>query len=345
MKRLFSKKSGFTLVEIIVAFAIFAIMATMILSMVQLTVKQRNLNNQFADNIENDNRYLAEHYIGDSDKYDSSEAKSGTFNLTFPSAGIDAKLDYQLRGNPEYTNEAGGVNYFVGKTEYTGVGDMDDDGDNAPVEGFGNQQDSRYTTWITGTEGIEYVAIENVVKDTSYTGPGVRYFIKCMANGSGVEEDYKRYSQYRLSFRTTDYSEVKRTDADGNTKKYKVYKPAKILEFGYVNSSDLVWNDATCEKSTAFVPRETETHNKYIVEQTSTNTLHFTCPYRVTGYGLSSSSKIWVVFEDETLVLNESSFGDNGTAGSGTTKKYYNYSGEYTDNIFGAFELEEITGS
>ena len=48
MKRIFSKRSGFTLVEIIVAFAIFAIMMSMIMQILQLSVSQRRANNEFA---------------------------------------------------------------------------------------------------------------------------------------------------------------------------------------------------------------------------------------------------------------------------------------------------------
>ena len=50
MKRLFSKKSGFTLVEIIVAFAVFSIMASMIIQILNLTVSHQQSNRAFEEN-------------------------------------------------------------------------------------------------------------------------------------------------------------------------------------------------------------------------------------------------------------------------------------------------------
>ncbi len=341
MKRIFSKKSGFTLVEIIVAFAIFAIMSTMILSMVQLTVKQRNMNAQFEENLTDDNMYLAGHYIGDSDKYDAAEISEGEFNLQFPDQDVKISLDYQMRGNPDYSNDAGGVNYFVGNVNYNDPEGGGGGGGGDAVEGFGNQQDSRYTTWLTGTKGIDKIVIEEVIKDTSYSGSGCRYFIKCMASGGNVDEDYKRYSQYRISFKLPTTVEVSRTDGSGNTKKYKVHENATIVNYGYLNSYDYEWNPATCVDSTMFLPDSSDVHNRYIVEQTSTNTLHFTCPYRVTGYALTTSSKIWVEFAED-ITLNKDSFGSNGVD-NGASVSYSQYPGEYTDNIFGAFDLVEVT--
>lgn len=352
MKRIFSKRSGFTLVEIIVAFAVFAIMSTMILSMVQLTVKQRNVNNQLANNIINDNEYLAGHYIGDADDFDTTEAISGTFKLDFGgTTDVVAEMDYQMRSNPDYTNEAGGINYFVGDTKYTGAEEIEDN-ENDPIEGFGNQQDSRYETWICGTRGIEYIKIWEVTKDTTYTGQGARYFFKTSASGSTIDAEYKPYAQYRISFKMPTYKTIERKEDDGHTYEYKIKYNAEILDYGYYSTSLTDAADPWLPH-TGHIPSSTSTHNRYLVEKTSPHTIHITSPFRTTkanAYPMNAAqcSTFWVVFkEDPQLTVN--SFGANGTV-DGTGVKYTNYpiykedgseSGEYNLNIYGAHELEK----
>ena len=353
MKRIFSKRSGFTLVEILVAFAIFAIMSTMILSMVQLTVEQRNVNNQLANNIINDNEYLAGHYINETDEFDTGDAVSGRFKLNFgDTTDVVAEMDYQIRSNPSYTNEAGGINYFVGDTKYTGVEEIEND-ENDPIEGFGNQQDSRYETWISGTRGLDYVKIWDVVKDTTYTGTGVRYFIKCSASSAGVDSEYVPYTQYRISFKMPTYKTVERKEDDGKTYEYKIKYNAEILDYGYNNGENLVWS-SDCVSHTNWIVKKpsdgTYRANQYLVEKTSPHTLHFTSPFRTDGgYALEGSqfSSVWVVFKEDPQ-LTVSSFGANGVV-DGSGLKFTNFpiynddgseSGEYNLNIYGAHKLQ-----
>ncbi len=341
MKRIFSKKSGFTLVEIVVAFAVFAIMATMILSMVQLTVQQRDVNNQLAENISDDNLYLAEHYVGESDKYDTTEGSDGTFRLDFSGNDVDAELDYQLRGNPAYTNEAGGINYFVGKTDYKSIAETpeDDEGD----IGIGQAQSTRYTTWITGTRNLNMVRIMQCQRDTSYTGSGVRYLFKTSCDASTVENDYQRYAQYRLTFKLPTFTQFTQTKADGSEVTYKIYDNAKITDYGYIDTfGNLVAH-------TDYSPSLSAAHNKYLVEQTSANTIHITTAMGDDSAVLDSAvySTFWVVFASDPFAGVPMTtdlrtlFGDNAQNNGGGIE-YYQFAGDYTANIYGAYELETI---
>lgn len=51
LRKLCSKRSGFTLVEIIVAVAIFAIMSTMVAQVLQLSVKARQSNKEYGEDL------------------------------------------------------------------------------------------------------------------------------------------------------------------------------------------------------------------------------------------------------------------------------------------------------
>ena len=59
MKKIFSKKSGFTLVEIVVAFAVFAIFAAMIMQILHLTINKKNENREYEQELANQQQALA----------------------------------------------------------------------------------------------------------------------------------------------------------------------------------------------------------------------------------------------------------------------------------------------
>ncbi|MBQ8193910.1 MAG: type II secretion system protein [Oscillospiraceae bacterium] len=350
MKRIFSKRSGFTLVEIIVAFAIFAIMSTMILSMVQLTVRQRNINTQLANNIINDNEYLAGHYIGDADKYDSSKGDAGTFKLNFSQgANVVAEMDYQMRSNPTYTNEAGGINYFVGDTDYVQAEEIKNNDQNEAIPGLGIGQDSRYETWLCGAKGIDYIKVwcERV---TNYPGSGYCYMIECDVLADSVAKEYTEYAAFRFMFKLPSSTTLKRKEEDGNVYEIKVKDPANIIAYGYNNGDTMQWN-AECEKVYKHIPKEGGTGNLNMVTQVGDSIIHITTPFKdnnASRYGLTDNKvKFWVVF-DKDPQLTAASFGKNGVV-DGTGVKYTNYPIYKEDgstdgvnpNIYGAWELEK----
>lgn len=357
MKRILSKRSGFTLIEIIVAFAIFAIMSTMLTSMVQLTLAQRNSNKEFQDAIERDTTFLAAHYITDADAYGTDETASGTFNLEF-SDGSKYSMDYAIRNTGDSGDQ--GLNYFVGDTAYTGLEGLEDEDDDGESILGGMGQTSRYDVRIAGTKNMAYVQVYKVVKDESYSGAGARYFIEVAASGTDdtVPEDEVRYCSYRLIFRDDDQFHYIDKTEDGTTYRYCVPKDVTIKEWGYVNDTDLVW-DSDCVAADEHIPKSSATYNKYEVIQTSDNTLRIAPPVGSSGgYALEGSvvTRIWVVFNTDPG-LTTTSFGANGTKTDGSTPpdgwsgvtRYKNYvineaTGKVNPNVYGAFEFtkEEI---
>lgn len=373
MKRIFSKKSGFTLVEIIVAFAIFAIMSTMILSMVDLTVKEKGKTNELANSIDEQTGYLTYHYIDDADKYDETAAADGAFSLNFVDESgnpvSSVSMDYAMRSSVDGTTNAGeGINYFVGNVDYTDPSTPagSDPGSGDAIPGLGNSQSARYDTRLSGSKNIDYIQIYNVVKDTSYSVPGKsRYFIECAAKGTNADSEADgtvpgedvAYLQYKLRFvSSTSYTESDGTAADGKTYTYKIYNDAKILECGYVNSTSLSWSDSACIDYRLYTPSSSASYNKYTVEPTSDSIVRIGIPLK-DGYGSSAKStfyqkgfqgsvftRFYVVFEGDPQ-LTVSSFGNNGISGRYSAYPIYNddgsESGDYNMNIYGAYPYEK----
>lgn len=362
MKRIFSKKSGFTLVEIVVAFAVFAIMAAMILSMVKLTVEAQSENNAFSDSLEEQTNYLAYHYIGDEDKYDTTD---GTFELKFydedNKSVCDVSMDYSTRssvlldeeGNAN-TNDGEGVNYFVGNVDYADASsiqnnDGQNQGDN--ISGLGNSQAARYDTRLTGSKNLDYITIWKVVKDDTYSGSGARYLFEVSANGNsltGISEEDLPYLQYKLRFCMDTYTEVEGVGSDGKTYMYKIYDDAIITDCGYIEdfSSALAWSDSYCYnyRRTTMIAK-----NKYTVQPTGKNTVRIGVPAGSTdGFGYATTTRFYVVFKEDPK-LDLYSFGENYTLHDGKPEYTVypikdddgNETGEHNPNIYGAFTYEK----
>ncbi len=161
-KRLFSKKSGFTLVEIIVAFAVFAIMSTTIMQMLAMISRQRASNIKYAQEVDNQEKYLVTH---DKATFDPSRTPDGKIELDFGEGG-KFSADYQMNG----TNDDGsvdGLRYFVSKeAERTDVGGSTtpppaDEGDGDDDAGA---QTDRVRARITGTSGFDFISIDRIEK-------------------------------------------------------------------------------------------------------------------------------------------------------------------------------------
>lgn len=168
MKRLLSKRSGFTLAEIIIAFAIFAIMASMIVQVMNLMVKQKMRNKQFEDKLATQEQAFIARAKDMS--YNEAGEVDGQIELKFKDKdnndlSVDP-IDFQLKNwDPE--NYKDGINYFVGNydydvdysgSEYSGEGDPNGDGTN-PEDIGGSTVMSRFDTRITGTKGIRSVKV------------------------------------------------------------------------------------------------------------------------------------------------------------------------------------------
>lgn len=373
MKKIFSKRSGFTLVEIVVAFAVFAIMAAMILQVLNLVMLEKQNNADFAEKLR-----TQEEMIVKNGRYgDYNEAnKTDTLNFTF---GEDESynIDYEMLF-PEKEDKSAryedGLAYFIGP----GASSSADDDPNAGIDataGAGAQMD-RLDTRITGTGGFNSINVYRVVKDDTYSGPGARYFIEVSADGKDMANEMVPYAQYKLYFYMKDqYDDVKSnvtyTDADGSTYKRKVPKKANIIDAGYVNSSKLEWNDSTCRNFTDYF-NSGSAENKYNVRIMNDNCIRVGSPYvtndpdgaevkessgkRGIRFRQSEYSRFYVVFEEDPQ-LTVNSFGEEfagqGNVVDGGYKISYspvpilNDDGTPTDknyvNIYGAFEFEKKT--
>lgn len=351
MKRIFSKKSGFTLVEIIVAFAIFAIMAGMLLSMVRLTVAARGENAEMASEIDIQSEYLAKHYYFEDEYGADGETAYGTFNLKFEDTNCNVSMDYGIRTSPSLdgTYVGGevapdGINYFVTGLESTPPGD-DVNPEVPAIPGMKSGQTGRFDTRITGSKGIDKIKIISVNKEA--VANGVRYVIKVSADAQmpptgTLSAEIAPYMQYKLRFCYADSYTYTQADADGY--KYKIYDEAVILECGYVEGNSY-------KKSNAFTPDD-KSANQYTVEKTSSSTIRIGVPVSSGLKGLEpwNYTTFYVVFKDDPG-LTVSSFGSNGAAqadGSVIYTAFPQYDKDdkvlvdkYYPNIYGASLVEK----
>lgn len=202
MKKLFSKKSGFTLVEIIIAFAVFSIMATMIAQVLNLTINRQTDNRKYEENLQAQKENLIamnkirEEFDGDGD---------GTLKLQFKDKDgktMPMDLAYQLRSADGTVGEVDGLNYFVGKLTYDGkngeveyIPGENDSSDTDLSNLGGSSQMSRFDTRITGTKGIMSVKVSY-----TYDAANDEYEFTVTVNDSGVDPTRKNISQVSLFF-------------------------------------------------------------------------------------------------------------------------------------------------
>lgn len=364
MKRIFSKKSGFTLVEIIVAFAIFAIMSTMILSMVDLTVKEKGKTSELANSIDEQTGYLTYHYIDDDDAFDSEkDTADGMFSLNFVDSGGNSlgsvSMDYITRSAVDGENSSEGINYFIGKTDYLAESTEQKDSSSSN-DAIGNSQQSRYDTRITGSNDLAYIKMYDIWECSDsdyadeYTNRGMtKYYVKCSALGNestGIADEDLPYLQYKIRFCDDTYKLVEGTDESGKSCQYKVYDAADIVTCGYVKGAT--------EKDYKRVDAS-DTDYPCSVMQLADGKVRIATK----GDGFDSSVvTFYVVFKGDPFAQYKTngtldkgkalkSFGTNGTA-DGTAVKYTAYpiyrddgseSGKYNQNIYGASPYEKIT--
>lgn len=203
MKKLFSKRSGFTLVEIIIAFAIFAIMASMICQILNLMVRRKMQNKQFEDKLSAQEQT----FIAKTKNMEyTADTPDGQIVLQFKDNGggdvaVDP-IDYQLK-NWDDDNPKNSINYFAGDYDYVldegGVehtdGDDPDSEDPDAITVGGSSQMSRFDTRITGTKGINSVQV-----NVSHTPDTTEYTLIVTVNDSGVDTVINGHQQVTLFF-------------------------------------------------------------------------------------------------------------------------------------------------
>lgn len=198
------KKGGFTLVEIIIAFAIFSIMAVMIVQVLNLTLNRRKSNDEFQKNLAEQEQNL---YAKPKDTtYDSAASADGQLDLTFhdPSGDTSMTINYQYKNaNDSVADVKAGINYFTGNLDYDGtIGDTT----YTPGSNTSNPEDiqgsimNRYDARIIGTKGLTSIKIDSVSGGTVNADGTADYTVSVSINNNNVDSDYKNFSQISLFF-------------------------------------------------------------------------------------------------------------------------------------------------
>lgn len=204
MKKFLSKR-GFTIIEVMVAFVIFAIMAGMISVILNTMLSMRRENNVLEDEIKEQKE---KYYLNTQDKTYSS--KDGTLQFKFDGVSSDVMIDYSVGDpNEESDDNQVALDYFIGDVNYNSLfGDNkkqdDDDSKGSTIE----RLDSR----IYGTSGIDSLTIK--VEDLGSVEGGYRYKFSVLATSSTlVGSQYEYHAQY------------------------KIVMPSTIVDYGYVGGS------------------------------------------------------------------------------------------------------------
>ncbi len=307
LKRFYSKKSGFTLVEIIIAFAVFAIMASMICQILQLSVAARRSNNIYQQELAKQEALLTlvEKQNGDF-KSEAGKIKLnfGSSSVEIPYAMVSANPD--LSGDDMYSGE--GLNYFVANVNYGASGEIPIGDPEGEGEGEGDadsntgSQASRMDTRITGTGGIGYIKIWSVIKDEhEYKGDNpneipvpeghTRYYFAVSASEQAfgksdvtLQAEDIPYSQYRLYFYddvVLNAAESKLPRTEGKVKYRKdVYQALKISDVGYLSTKD-VEKVAAEGLNSSYIQDSYSLNgvNKYTIEQMGNSCIRIGSPF------------------------------------------------------------------
>ena len=243
MKKIFSKKSGFSLVEIVVAFMVFAIMATMVAQVLNLTINRRNENTKYEQYLQDQNKtIIAKGKNMDFEMPEGADPnayKDGDLHLAFTYDGNDVPIDlrYQFKNADGVAHDAGGINYFVGDMKYDEAhGDIEYDSSYGSGglggEAGGSSQMSRFDTRITGTKGISSVTV-----NCNYNASTGTYTVSVSANTSGVDPVIKNHAQVSIFFgeNVADGKKATIVELNGNTTNESTLKYVKKVGTSGVN--------------------------------------------------------------------------------------------------------------
>lgn len=355
IKRVFSNKSGFTLVEIVVAFAVFAIMAAAIMQILNLVSYEKSENVKFLDTLKAQEEKLA------ADGKQGFETQDGEVVLGFKDKA-ENKIGYDMKAaNGDKEGAGDGLVYFVSKEQEGGnlpsIPSGGSGGGSGVVKGGEQGQLSAMDARITGSPKFDTITIDEVEKAADYTGEGVCYYIQMHASNVLMTEEEKKYAMFKINFfyPTTHTFEGKPPFVDSSNKSYtrEEHDIATIIDAGYINSTSFDWSKKVSVVKEKNVSSGDNDKNPFCVTKLSDNTLRISSPYvndnQTVEFNGSKKISIYVIF-DHDPELSISSFGKNGASGvyrpcpiykdlyntDGTCK--YEKDGDKTSNyIYGAF--------
>lgn len=345
MKKLFSKRSGFTLVEVLVAFVIFAIMAAMVMQIIRLAIAQRGSNQNFEQELNKDEELYVKTDVNTD--YDATK-KTGELTFDFSaSSGPSMSVDYELKST-DGSNSPEGLNYVVGNVNYSASGSKAPGSVDPGSSSSSGAQSARNDTRITGTRGIDSIDIYNIFEDTSFSSPSGqhRYVFLMSADASSMAEEDVKYAQIKLYLYSTDIddtaSKVEYTDAKGKKYTKTVYQAANVIEVGYITGSTSSFDPSNLTSSRV---------GSYNVEKLTGNGIRIGTPFSGSGTRFETSKNIYFyVVTDKAISTSTASFGDNAKSIGSNTSEYKAYpvyddagsdTGDKSINIYGAYQFKK----
>lgn len=342
LRKLISKRSGFTLVEIIVAMVIFAIMSTMIFQILQLSSKARMENNAYGEELAAQEEQLAKV----EKKATDFQNKTDDYSLTFKKADGteigEVKLAYEIK-DPSGSTSAEGINYFVSPVKYDGKitnssggggGEGSSGGSGGGAAG-GNSGissvslSSLFDVRLTASRGMDHVDIISVEKKgTASAGAAVRYVFKTNASSDGMNPQDRGFAEYKLYFYMKGQidpikSATKYVYEQPNGTSYEYTKDipmaANIIATGYCDSEGTPISYSN-EKPTV---RNTGTNCVTVSVAMGYEGAHLTGD-NYAGVGFTSDPTVFYVDFEEDPQITSASFGANGVA-NGTGHRYEKY--------------------
>lgn len=299
MKKILSKRSGFTLVEIIVAFAVFAIMAAMLTSLAGLAIQQRRYNNDLSSSIADQKSNLTR-----TQRQTTYSNNDGTFSFDFGADGTYT-LDYTTVSAVDGASNADeGINYFVGNANYNkniSNNDVGSDSSGALVD----KLDSR----IFGSANFDYINIYGFEKIDDLSVVGAT---------SGT--------LYKLQIAALDGAKALDDEMTLLARNFKVRFPDSVIDCGYITGSTYTSFRKATFGSDGTLSGGTQ---KYAVTLCSSDTIRFSIPdvtvgnyvsseggLNVLNYSFGDLSTIYILLDgDSNYDINI--FGDNYTVNGG----------------------------
>ena len=256
------------------AFAVFAIMSTMIVQILNIVSVQRRWNNDFSRDMFDQEGVLV---TADKLGYVDGAENDGHLEFAF-SDGSTVKADYQMKGTGD-SGSVDGLAYFVTAESEKMSNDDDDDGNGSDPENSNNNtgaQTDRVDARITGTKGFDYIRIDNVFKADEYKDASGRTITVYVFELSAQASKYMYvgdipYANYRLYF----------YDKSG--------KQAQIVSANYLSNSVSSANDwknlgneskiAISYSTGAVQTVPSGANNKYTVSITAANGIRIGSPF------------------------------------------------------------------